>query len=90
MKFTRQLMNVAGLVKYDFDIANRLYFNLEQNIRSCMDDIFSDDVESLDFFAKPDESRVRINQWVQNVTKGKVRDFLARGAINANTRMALV
>lgn len=90
VKFTRQLMRVAGLVKYDFDIANRLYFNEDENIRTCMKDIFSEDIEKLNFSFQAAEARTKINQWVEDVTRNRIKDLVTPDTINANTRIALV
>lgn len=90
VKFTRQLMRVAGLVKYDFDIANRVYFNKDENVRECMKDIFGEEVEMLDFFAQSEEARQKINQWVEDITHDKIKEFATSDAINGRTRMALV
>jgi len=90
VKFTRQLMRVAGLVKYDFDIANRMYFDEQEEIRACMKDIFSEDIEMVDFAFKPDDARKSINQWVEDVTRNKIQDFATPDMINGQTRMALV
>lgn len=83
-------MRVAGLVKYDFDVANRLYFNEDENVRPCMKDIFSEDIEMLNFAFQPAEARLRINQWVEDITRGKIQDLVTADTINANTRIALV
>jgi serpin B len=83
-------MRVAGLVKYDFDIANRLYFNEEENVRSCIKDIFNEDIEMLNFSFQPVEARNRINQWVEDITHKKIKDLVTADTINANTRIALV
>lgn len=83
-------MRVAGLVKYDFDIANRVYFNKDENVRECMKDIFGEDVEMLDFFAQSEEARQKINQWVEDITHDKIKEFATSDAINGRTRMALV
>lgn len=90
VKFTRQLMRVAGLVKYDFDIANRVYFNEDEAIRPCMKDIFSEDIETLNFAFQPAEARTVINRWVEDVTRNKIKDLVTPDTINANTRIALV
>ena len=83
-------MRVAGLVKYDFDIANRLYFNEDENLRTCMKDIFNEDIEMLNFASQPDEARTKINQWVENITHSRIKDLVTPDTINANTRIALV
>ncbi|KAI9558324.1 hypothetical protein GHT06_015077 [Daphnia sinensis] len=90
VKFTRQLMRVAGLVKYDFDVANRLYFNEDENVRQCMKDIFNEDIEMVNFAFQPAEARLRINKWVEDITRGKIQDLVTSDTINSNTRVALV
>ena len=43
----------------------------------------------VDFVGAPDESRVRINDWVAEETEGKVKDLLAAGVIDRSTRLVL-
>ena len=43
----------------------------------------------MDFVGAPDESRVRINDWVAEETEGKVKDLLAAGVIDRSTRLVL-
>ena len=83
-------MRVAGLVKYDFDIANRLYFNKDETLRTCMKDIFNEDIEMLNFVSQEAEARAKINQWVEDVTRNRIKDLATPDTINANTRIALV
>lgn len=40
-------------------------------------------------FAKPDESRQTINAWVSEQTEGKIKDLIAKGALDAMTRLVL-
>ena len=42
-----------------------------------------------DFVGSPDESRVRINDWVAEETSGKVKDLLSPGVIDSSTRLVL-
>ncbi len=42
-----------------------------------------------DFAGAPDESRVRINDWVAEETSGKVKDLLPPGIIDPSTRLVL-
>ncbi len=42
-----------------------------------------------DFVGAPDESRVRINDWVAEETEGKVKDLLPPGVIDRSTRLVL-
>ena len=42
-----------------------------------------------DFTGAPDESRIRINNWVAEETSGKVKDLLPPGIIERSTRLVL-
>ena len=44
---------------------------------------------AVDFASAPDESRVRINDWVAEETSGKVKDLLSPGLIDPSTRLVL-
>ena len=44
---------------------------------------------AVDFVGVPDESRVRINDWVSDETSGKVKDLLPPGIIDESTRLVL-
>ena len=44
---------------------------------------------AVDFVGAPDESRVRINDWVAEETAGKVEDLLPPGTIERSTRLVL-
>ena len=44
---------------------------------------------AMDFVGAPDESRVRINDWVAEETEGKVKDLLPPGMIDPTTRLVL-
>ena len=83
-------MRVAGLAKYDLEIANRLYFNSAEEVRQCMKDIFDDELEVVDFASDSQAARDRINNWVSELTRGNIRDLATPDNVNVNTRMALV
>lgn len=83
-------MRVAGLVKYDFDIANRMYFNEDENVRPCMKDVFNEDIEMLDFASQPADAIAKINQWVEGVTRNRIKDLVTSDTVNSDTRIALV
>ena len=44
---------------------------------------------AVDFVGAPDESRVRINDWVAEETAGKIKDLLPPGALDRSTRLVL-
>jgi serpin B len=43
----------------------------------------------LDFRKNPDDSRLKINDWIEDITKDKIKDLLPGGAINTLTRLVL-
>jgi serpin B len=43
----------------------------------------------LDFIADPEASRSQINRWTEEQTKEKIKDLLAAGSIDAQTRLVL-
>jgi serpin B len=43
-----------------------------------------------DFKTNPDEERVRINEWVEKLTRDRIKDLLPDGSIDPLTRMVLV
>lgn len=47
-------------------------------------------LQTLDFAASPDPSRVTINNWVKDATEGKILDLIPPGAVDALTRLVLV
>ncbi|HQY63775.1 MAG TPA: serpin family protein [Polyangiaceae bacterium] len=47
-------------------------------------------VQLADFKNKPNEERLKINEWVAQQTERRIEDLLAEGTINAITRLVLV
>lgn len=83
-------MRDAGLVQYDFELANRVFFDNAEPIRECMTDIFDNDIQMVDFADNAEAVRQKINQWVEKITKDKIKDFLTPELVNSQTRMAIV
>ncbi len=74
-------------------IANRLWSQkgmaLGADFTKLTKTHYGADVELLDFSGAPDPSRLAINNWVASKTNDKIRDLLAPGVINSDTRMVL-
>ncbi|XP_058412579.1 serpin B3-like isoform X2 [Diceros bicornis minor] len=64
---------------YELNIANRLYGEKKFQFRQeYMDDVkkfYLASVESADFINAAEESRKKINSWVESQTKGKIKDL---------------
>jgi len=50
---------------------------------------YSADTTNLDFVRAPEESRLTINQWVEDKTEKKIRDLLPQGSIDPLTRLVI-
>lgn len=90
VKFARQLMRFAKLVDYDFEMANRVFFDKGESVRDCMREILAEDLELVDFADNALAARQHINTWVEGLTQGKIRDLATPDLINPQTRMAIV
>ncbi|XP_022208705.1 serine protease inhibitor 88Ea-like isoform X2 [Drosophila obscura] len=72
-----------------FSSADRIYFDLETPLASCLETRFSDEIVKLDFKGKAEESRIAINDWIAAETDNQIKDMLAPGDIDARTQLAL-
>jgi serine protease inhibitor len=72
-----------------FSSVDKLFFGNQIDVSKCMTDFFTEEIEKLDFFHKPDESRVVINNWVANNTNDEIKDILIPGSITHNTKVAV-
>lgn len=46
-------------------------------------------VTNLDFITRPEDSRITINDWVEDRTEQKIQDLLPPGSIDASTRLVI-
>ena len=87
--------NDAGEVGQHFrlNIANALWGQDGYHFLSDFLDVLAENYEAgmmaVDFVAAPEESRVRINDWVTEETEGKIKDLLPPGIIDESTRLVL-
>jgi len=56
---------------------------------STAEQYYAANVTNLDFINKADDSRNRINTWVEERTNNKIRDFIPSGGINPSTRLVI-
>jgi serpin B len=77
-----------------FRIANRLFgessYHFEQPYLDATRAAYGAPLEALDFRHHGEAARARINAWVEQQTEKRIRDLIPRGAINPDTRLALV
>ena len=79
---------------FQLAVANRLFGEktvaYEKPYLAEVQRVFAAPLESMDFKGDAEKSRVRINDWVAEQTKDKIRDLLPPMSINSATRLALV
>ncbi|XP_014699271.3 serpin B3-like isoform X1 [Equus asinus] len=71
---------------YELSIANRLYgekkFQFHQEYMDNVKKFYLASVESADFITAAEESRKKINSWVESQTNGKIKDLLPRDSLD--------
>lgn len=76
------------------DLANRVYcaknFQLLETYRALLEEMYATTAESVDFAGDSDGVRQRINDWVEVVTRSKIKDLLPRDLITDKTVAILV
>ncbi|KAG9266645.1 antithrombin-III [Astyanax mexicanus] len=74
--------------------ANRLFgeqsLNINENFQNISEVVYGAKLMPLNFKEKPEISRLKINQWISEKTKGKINDTLPQGSIDATAVMVLV
>uniref|UniRef100_A0A182NSE0 Serpin domain-containing protein n=1 Tax=Anopheles dirus TaxID=7168 RepID=A0A182NSE0_9DIPT len=72
-----------------FSSVDKLFFGRQIPVSTCMQQKFTDTIELLDYETRPEEQRTYINRWVENATRGQIKDLLVPGAITRNTKLAI-
>lgn len=72
-----------------FTSVDKLFFGEQVPVEECMEDKFFEEIEKLAFEKDADNQRLYINNWVENVTHGEIKDLLIPGSITKNTKLAV-
>ncbi|XP_005373090.1 PREDICTED: serpin B4 [Chinchilla lanigera] len=79
---------------YELKSANKVYKEKSfQFLQEYIDDVkkfYLADVESVDFVNAAEESRRKINAWVEKQTHEKIKDIFPNGTLQRNTQLVLV
>jgi serpin B len=77
---------------YELDTANALWmqenYSILQEYIDTVVNFYGGEANSLDFSGAPEESRIVINEWVEERTKDRIKDLLPLNSIN--TKVVLV
>lgn len=78
-----------GGLPYEFNGANRIYVSNELHVRPCMQDLFEEELESVDFKKNPLAACNKINDWVEKQTRGMISNLLPADAVDEHTSLVL-
>ncbi len=78
---------------YEINIANALWLEQTYSFRpqflAILNEAYGAAARQVDFMFNQDPTRIQINKWVEEQTKNKIKDLLAPGTIDADTRLVL-
>ncbi|XP_004452979.1 serpin B4 [Dasypus novemcinctus] len=78
---------------YELNIANSLYiektYKFLQDYLDNIKEFYLANAESVDFLHASEESREKINSWVESQTHGKIKHLFPRDSLSNSTRMVL-
>lgn len=79
---------------YELSIANGLFaekvFDIRKDYIECAKKLYNAQVERVDFTNDVEDTRYKINKWIENETHGKIRDVFHEGTISSSAVMVLV
>ena len=78
---------------YEFKTANALWvredYLLNEQYTSNVENYYDGTITPLDFMGEPEESRLIINNWVENKTNNKIKDLLAKGIFDGPIKLVI-
>ncbi|MDY0386482.1 MAG: serpin family protein, partial [Methanolobus sp.] len=79
--------------EYELKSANALWiredYTLNEQYASNAENYYDGVITPLDFTGQAEDSRLLINAWVEEKTNDKIKDLLAEGSINEETRLII-
>lgn len=77
----------------DIALANQLWaensYRFKCRYQRTTQKLYNSPVKRLDFSGNPNASRIEINQWVEELTRDRIKDLLPDGSISSLTKMVL-
>ncbi|XP_031628732.1 serine protease inhibitor 88Ea-like isoform X2 [Contarinia nasturtii] len=74
----------------EFNSVDKLYFSNQVKLNDTLKEMLIDSIEVLNFESKPEEARCHINKFVEETTKGIIKDLLPPEYITHDTISVLV
>ncbi|XP_027432155.1 serpin B7 isoform X2 [Zalophus californianus] len=79
---------------YELHIANGVFaekvFDLHKNYIECVEKLYNAKVERVDFTNDIEDTRYKVNKWIENETHGKIKSILQAGSVSSSAVMVLV
>uniref|UniRef100_A0A9L0SSF1 Serpin B7 n=1 Tax=Equus caballus TaxID=9796 RepID=A0A9L0SSF1_HORSE len=79
---------------YELSIANGLFaekvFDIHQNYTERAERLYNAKVERVDFTNDIEDTRYKINKWIENETHGKIKNIFHEGSLSSSAVMVLV
>ncbi|XP_008838883.1 serpin B13 isoform X2 [Nannospalax galili] len=94
-QFQRFLTEISKLPNdYEVNIANRLFgektYLFLQKYIDYVEKYYHASLEPVDFINAADESRKKINSWVESQINEKIKDLFPEGSLSSNTKLVLI
>lgn len=89
-KYAQSIREINGSESYELRSANKLFVAKRLKLRECIEHLFQEDIQALDFIADPESARRNINNWVETQTKRQIQDLIPQDKITPNTELVLV
>lgn len=74
-------------------LANALWidkkYELQDNYLNIVSDYYGGKATNLDFKADNEQSRLRVNRWVEDTTNNKIKSLIREGSLDPNTKLLL-
>jgi len=87
-------LNTGSNDNYEINIANSLWVEkthaLLQQFIDTNKKAYGAGLEQVDFIHAAENERIKINTWVEEQTRQKIKNLIPPGGVNANTRLALI
>src|SRR5439155_22468400 len=88
-----QRLNAAGSGQYEMAVANSLWCQdgapLQPGFRDVVARRYAGGINVVDFRRSVEAARARINLWVEDKTKHKIKELIGSGGLDADTRLVL-
>ncbi|MEI6891760.1 MAG: serpin family protein [Pontiella sp.] len=89
----KKLNDIQEKGEVQLNIANSLWpqadFHFLTDYLGMVQEFYGSDIEPVDFKRETETARLRINQWVETKTDGKIKDLIGKGTLTSATRLVL-